>query len=245
MVRERTYSDEQLADAITASTSWRGTLRALGLASTSSAAICSVRTRADELGLSYQHFCGQRRWTEDELRGAIRKAATWAEVGEALSIMHESEVAVLRGHAARLNIAVSHLKAPARADSAAGLTPAIHHLDRAGALLAAAWFTMSGCDVSWPLESSRYDLLVSDARGIRRVQVKTTRTRSGRSWKAYLSTTGNVRRTYGPEEIDEFFVIDGDLNCFLIPVADVGGLHAIHLSAYARYRQQPMANIQA
>jgi hypothetical protein len=31
------------------------------------------------------------------------------------------------------------------------------------------------------------------------------------------------------DEIDDFFIIDGELMCYLIPVAVVGGLHAIHL----------------
>ncbi|PUB24850.1 hypothetical protein C8K30_108106 [Promicromonospora sp. AC04] len=96
---------------------------------------------------------------------------------------------------------------------------------------------LCGNDVSWPLEPSRYDLLVSTVTGIRRVQVKTTRTRAGDSWKVYLSTTRGERRTYDPDEIDDFFIIDGDLNYYLIPVAVVGGLHAIHLNAYGRYRQ--------
>lgn len=71
---------------------------------------------------------------------------------------------------------------------------------------------------------------------MRRVQVKTTTTRTGSTWKVYLSTSGRERRTYDPDEIDEFFVIDGDLRQYVIPVAAVGGLHAIHLNAYDQYQ---------
>lgn len=95
---------------------------------------------------------------------------------------------------------------------------------------------MCGHDVSWPLEPCRYDLLVSTDAGIRRVQVKTTTARTGASsWKVYLSTSHHGRRTYDPDEIDDFFVIDGDLKYYLIPIAVVGGLHAVHLGRYEQY----------
>ncbi len=45
-----------------------------------------------------------------------------------------------------------------------------------------------------------------------------------------------VRATSDPEEIDYFFVIDGDFAYYLIPVAAVGGLTAIRLTAYSQYR---------
>ena len=44
-----------------------------------------------------------------------------------------------------------------------------------------------------------------------------------------------ARATYDPDEIDYFFVIDGDFSYYLIPVAAVGGLMAIRLSAYLQY----------
>lgn len=107
-------------------------------------------------------------------------------------------------------------------------------------MLAAAWFTLCGNDVSWPLEPSRYDLLVATNAGILRVQVKTTTTRVGATWKVYLSTSSGGRRTYGHDEIDIFFIVDGDMNYYLIPVVAVGGLHAIHLRGYDRFRQDRM-----
>lgn len=77
---------------------------------------------------------------------------------------------------------------------------------------------------------------MSTAAGVRRVQVKTTTARAGHPWKVYLSTSRGRRRTYSPDEIDDFFIVDGDLTNYLIPVCVVGGLHAIHLSAYEQYR---------
>lgn len=235
-VQARTYSDEELADAIAESGSWRGVLRAVGLRGTSAAAMRSVRTRADRLGIDDSHFRGQRRWTEDGLRAAVAHAGDWVDVVEDLGLGGRSSIAAVKGHAARLGLDTTHLAAVVRSTTDAEPRPDTAHLDRAGSLLAAAWFTLCGHDVSWPCEPCRYDLLVDTGAGIRRVQVKTTTARAGGTWKAYLSTSRGARRTYDPDEIDDFFVIDGDLTYFLIPVTVVGGLQALHVSSYAEYR---------
>ncbi|KQY98695.1 hypothetical protein B5M43_007550 [Microbacterium sp. MEC084] len=156
-------------------------------------------------------------------------------MAEKLDVQGPGAVSVLKGHALRLHIDIGHLAEPPEGRRRVR-TPDTAHLRKAGPLLAAAWFTLCGEDVSWPLEPCRYDLLVSGADGIRRIQVKTTTVRAGDSWKAYLSTTRGQRRPYDPDEIDEFFVIDPDMTYYLIPVASVGGLHAIHLSAYQEHR---------
>jgi hypothetical protein len=122
------------------------------------------------------------------------------------------------------------------ADPAGARRPDASRLSRAGPLLAAAWFMLCGDDVSWPLEPCRYDLVVSAGRRVRRVQVKTTTTRAGGTWKVYLSTSRQGRTTYSADEIDDFFIIDGDLNFYVIPIGVVAGLHAIHLSAYEHHR---------
>ncbi len=74
-----------------------------------------------------------------------------------------------------------------------------------------------------------------------RIQVKTTQVRVGTTWKVYLSSTRKGRTLYDPREIDFFFAIDGDLDCYLLPVAAVAGLHAIHLAAYSAYRLERLA----
>ncbi|MFF2266953.1 hypothetical protein ACFVTZ_01710 [Cellulosimicrobium cellulans] len=236
MARTRTYTDSQLVDAIRAATSWRGVLRLLGLTATSAAAMRSVRSRADLLGADYGHFVGQRRWSEDDLRDAVSAADSWAAAVEALGLRGAAAVAMVKGHAARLGVNTVHLKAPTPDSPSKDLRPDDAHLGRAGSLLAAAWFTLCGCDVSWPLEPCRYDLLVGTTTGIRRVQVKTTTVQVGATWKVYLSTSGHGRAAYDPDEIDDFFVIAADGSSFLIPAVAVGGLHAIHLSAYEHYR---------
>ena len=47
--------------------------------------------------------------------------------------------------------------------------------------------------------------------------------KQARTWTVWISNTGKARATYDPDEIDQFFVIDGDFNFYLIPVAAVGG----------------------
>lgn len=102
--------------------------------------------------------------------------------------------------------------------------------------MAAAWFELCGHSVSWPLEPCRYDLVVWIGAAPQRVQVKTTTVQQGGAWTAWISNSGKERATYGPDEIDYFFVVDGDYGYYLIPMAAVGGLTAIRLAAYSEYR---------
>lgn len=227
----RSYTDKQLVRAVENSTSWRGVLRALGLVGTSSGAIRSVRAHADRLMVDYSHFRGRRRWTDPELAAAVQRASTWQDVADLLGLHGGSATQTLRGHAARLGLDAAHLGPPERRASKELPAPNLEHLARAGPLLSAAWFELSGCPVAWPLEPSRYDLLVQISGTVERIQVKTTTYRPGNSWRVQLATSRREVHTYDPEEIDRFFLIDGDYNYYLVPVAVVGGLHAIHLSA--------------
>lgn len=229
----RRYTDAELANAVQACRSWRSVLREIGLAGTSAAAIRSVRAHADRLGLDYSHFTGQRRWTDGELAAAIESAKTWTEVADTLGLFGGSSPTTIRGHAARLGLDTAHLSPPRTSPvSRIEMRPNRENLARAGSLMAAAWFELCGHQVAWPLEPCRYDLLVWIDSSAERIQVKTTTVKQGSSWAVWISNTGKARRTYDPEEIDRFFIIDGDVNFYLIPVAVVGGLTAIHLSAY-------------
>jgi hypothetical protein len=241
MTWQRTYSDEQLTTAMATATSWRGVLRALGLVATSSGAMRSVRARADHLSIDYSHFRGQRRWSDDDLRDGVTGAHSWLDVFDRLGAVGVSAQTTVRGHAARLGLDVRQLTPVTFTSADSDQVPTTANLDRAGSLLAAAWFALCGFNVSWPLEPCRYDLLVSRESRIRRVQVKTTTVRAGGTWKVYLSVSGHDRRPYDPSEIDDFFIIDGELNHYIIPVATVGGLHAIHLSGYDQFRVEKLA----
>jgi hypothetical protein len=233
----RTYTDDELRSAIAQSRSWRGVLRLLGLSATSSASIRSVRRQADRLDLDRSHFTGQRRWTDNELTEAVAASHSWTQVADALGLAGGSSTTIMKGHAVRLGIDTAHFASGrvVRTDRET-LEPQLAQLPRAGSLLAAAWFTLCGCDVAWPLEPCRYDLLVRRDGGFRRVQVKTGRQRANGTWVVSLSTGGRNRGTYDPDDIDEFFVIDGDGDYYLIPVAAVGGRHGIHAGAYADFK---------
>lgn len=209
----------------------------LGLTATSAGAITSVRSRADELGIDYAHFSVGRVKDEALVRAAVRSSATWEDAAASLGLQSLSGIALLKGHALRWGIPCRHLDPPALEPPVSNHGPDLGRLDRAGTFIAAAWFSLCGYGVSWPLEPGRYDLAVEADGRFRRVQVKTTRSRTpGGGWKVYLSTTGRERRTYSPDEIDEFFIVEGDLNYYAIPISAVGGLQAIHLDGYQEYR---------
>jgi hypothetical protein len=233
----RQYTDEQLARAVVEAHSWRGVLRRLGLAATSAGAMRSVRGHADRLALDHSHFRGQRRWSEQQLETAVASSHSWMQVCEELGLTGGSSVATVRGHAARLGLDTTHLT-PVSAGRPAPETPQprMVNLPRAGSLLAASWFELCGLAVSWPLEPCRYDLFVWRPEGAERIQVKTGTLRTRSSWMVRLSSSRGEMRTYDPDEIDQFFVIDGDFDFYLIPISVVGGLTAIHVSAYEGYK---------
>jgi len=213
-------------------------MRAVGLTGCSASMIRSVRHHADRLALDYNHFTGGRRWTDAQLCDAVACARSWGQVAHSLGLLGGSSESTLKGHAKRLGLDAAHLKPVPGASAQEWRWPAacLRNLGRAGSLLSAAWFALSGWDVAWPLEPCRYDLIVTKDGLVHRVQVKTTTVRVGETWTVWLSKSRKHRVTYDPDEIDYFFVIDGDFRYYLIPVAKVGGLHQIHLAAYSTYR---------
>lgn len=231
------YDDDDLAAAIAACRSWRGVLRALGLPANSGSGLKTLQRRARRLGLDCHHFTGQRGWTSADFAVALEASRSWNEVAQRLGLTGGSARSTLKGHARRLGLDVAHLETPPEPEPAADYPAAsVAHLRRAGSLLAAAWFTLHGYDVAWPLEPCRYDLIVIMDGSAQRIQVKTTQTRVGSAWKVDLSSAGKQRVAYDPDDIDFFFAISGDLDFYLIPLAAVGGFHSIHLSAYSAYR---------
>lgn len=100
-----------------------------------------------------------------EHRQTIAEALSWVDVVDALGLSAPSDIALLRGHVARLRIEASPVASSSTVVADTQLRPTLDHLNRARPLLAAAWFMTCGCDVSWPLEPNRYDLLVTDGRG--------------------------------------------------------------------------------
>lgn len=237
---QRTYSDDALRKAVSASRSWRAVMRELGLVGTSSTMSRSVQRRARELGLDSSHFTGQRRWRYDELASAVATSHTWQEVQEKLGLSGGGSATALKGHALRLGIDFRHFGQHREPPSdLVQPVPMLSNLARAGSMLAASWFTLCGHEVMWPLEPCRYDLLVMHTGSVTRVQVKTC---SAIRKQVSLTTSGHptggshARTRYDADEIDSFFIIDVDLNYYLIPYASVGGLTGICLSAYQAFR---------
>jgi hypothetical protein len=224
----------------------------LGLKSASASAIRIVRRRADELGLDTSHFRGARRWTDAQIRIAISGSRTWDEAITklGLSVNSGNIRPFLKSHAIRLGIDYSHLVS--RSPDASGgpkgpgyagltLTAEQGHLSEAAASMAATWFTLSGCAVSIPIEPAIYDLLAEMPDGLKRIQVKTTTYKGKDGWSA---TVG--RRPYAPGDlgplapydlgtIDYFFIIDGDLNMYLIPAIALAGTVQVLLRTYKQY----------
>ena len=77
--------------------------------------------------------------------------------------------------------------------------------------------------------------------GIKRVQVKTTTYKSKVGWQVGVGrrpySVGNREPLvpYDPELIDWFFIVDGDLNIYLIPSQIIGGRVGILLRTYTKY----------
>ncbi len=77
--------------------------------------------------------------------------------------------------------------------------------------------------------------------GLRRVQVKTTTHYSKSGWMVAVGrrpySVGNTAPlvSYDPDVIDYFFIIDGDLNLYLIPSRVIAGRIGLLLRAYEEY----------
>jgi hypothetical protein len=240
-------SDSELRTAVASQHSWRGVLRAVGLPESSSRHVRLLRSRSVALGIDTRHFRGQRSWSDAQLISAVPVSRDWSDLMQALGYPSDSGSArkTIRGHCARMGISPSHLDESATSDPPL-IQPraAASQLRSAGPMLVAAFLTLEGYRISWPLEPAPYDLLITSATGKpSRVQVKTTANRDAGTWVCSLTRhvyspekRWQERQVYDLSEIDSFGVVDGDLEIYLIPAAVVGGLSAIHLRRYSRYR---------
>jgi hypothetical protein len=242
----RTWSDDQLAEAVRTSSSWRGLMRALGLSGTSAGAIRVVRRHATRLELNVSHFRGQRKWSDTQLRHAVAESQSWDEVLEALGLSSNSGNARthVKGHVIRLGIDFIHLAAREPAVPVPDqITPDLVHLREAGPSIASAWFTIRGCNVLIPIEPAIYDLVVSMPDGLSRIQVKSTTSRHKHAggWQVSIGRhphsfeKGGPHVPYDPDAIDYFLIVDGDLTLYLIPSRVVAGRVGLMLRAYSKY----------
>lgn len=240
----RSWSDDDLRAAVAAQHSWRGTARALGLRGSSAGTIRSLKRRARELQLDTAHFTGQRTWSDRQLTDAIAVAASWADVLSHLGLTDNAGARLrVRGHAARLGLDVAPLSPRVIEGSVPGRLCADRALLRCGAeQFASAWFSVRGAAVAKPEHPAAYDLLASFGGGHHRVQVKTTTSRGPHgTWavnigrRPYALDKSASRQPYDPDELDYFFIIDGDLNVYLVPSQVVAGKTAINVSAYRQF----------
>lgn len=241
---ERTWSDIQLIEAVAASRSWRDVMRELGLCVTSAGSIRVVRRHVARLGLDTSHFTGQRAWSDAKLIQAASQARSWSALLTAMGVKSTSRAyrTRVKAHAVRLGLDLSHLDSNTqRAHHPPSPKPALRNLRDAATMLAASWFSLCGFTTAIPVEPTIYDLLVSMPDGIKRVQVKTTTYNSKVGWQVGVGrrpySPGNRERLvpYDPELIDSFFIVDGDLNMYLIPSQVIAGRVQILLRTYAKY----------
>lgn len=87
-----------------------------------------------------------------------------------------------------------------------------------------------------------YDLLADTPQGILRVQVKSTTNSSKDGWQVGVghhpdthSKRNGYVLAYSPDEIDLFFIIDGDMTMYLIPSRAIAGRTRVLLRTYRKY----------
>lgn len=243
----RSWTDEELTAVVATARSWRGVCRGLGLKATSAAMLRSVRRHAERLQLDTTHFTHQRMWSDAALRSAISTNSTWAGVVESLGLAESGDSrARVKGHAVRLGLDVTHLQPrvskPAR-DDLHDLHPTRDRLRAAAESIATTWFTLRGIPVAMPTVPTAYDLLVTIASSVSRVQVKsgTRATAAG----GYVVTVGHrpystERRgnlvPYDPDDLDFFFIVEGGGGLLLIPITAIAGRTMIDTAAHSAYR---------
>jgi hypothetical protein len=245
---QHAWSDAQLSDAVRASTNWRDVMRELGLEerATSASAIRIVRRDALRLGLDTSHFRGKRRWSDAQLTRAVSEGRSWNDVLAELGLSANSGNVKghIKGHAMRLGLDLGHLRASRPAAPPAEISHLkadLKYLRVAGPTMAATWFALRGCAVSFPAEPTTYDLLVEAPDGISRVQVKTSTSFTKDGWMVTVGRHPNAGAkqgrlaAYDPDSIDLFFVIDGDFTMYLIPSRALAGRVRILIRAYTSY----------
>lgn len=240
----RTWTDEHLRAAVASSTSWKGVATALGLAQSSTP---RLKRHARRLGLNTSHFKGRRRWSDADLRTALAMSSTWPEVLEALDVSDDSNTRqYVRGHATRLGIDISRLtneSVPVEVCDVLTQTPDLRRRLRVAAeSIASAWFALRGIPVAVPSMPCQYDLLVTLASGVKRVQVKSGCVRQHGSWlirigrRPYIVDKSAGRVPYDPDDIDYFLLMDGDGFIYFIPSSVVAGRTSVNVGAYRAFR---------
>ena len=202
-----------------------------------------MQRRVEELGLDISHFTGRRRWSDSHIRTAIMEATTWAGVLKHLGLADSGENrARVRRHATRIGADTDHLASEDLPSSPRQGIAQLEYLHRIAEPLAIAWFEFRGHTTAVPGTAQPYDLLVEVDGIFRKVQVKSTTYRdpSCRSWLVRIgrripgATKNGPLVPYTPEEVDMFFIVDGELTLYLIPGEVVRDNLSLNLTKYAK-----------
>jgi hypothetical protein len=214
------------------------------LRGTSAGSIRVIKRHAIRLGLDTSHFAGTRTWSDGQLKSAVVDAQSWDELLAALGLTPGRSDGRMRikAQAIRLGLDLSRLgRGTESSIRPIELEPDVKYLRDAATSIAASWFALRGFNTAIPMEPAVYDLLVSMSEGIKRIQVKTTTYNGKTGWMVGVGrrpySIGNKERLvpYDPELIDQFFIVDGDLNMYLIPSQVIAGRVQILLRTYKKY----------
>jgi len=239
------WTEDELRIATKQATSWADLLRTFGYRPSSTAPRRALRREVERHRIDTSHFVGQRRWSDQALIEAAKTAETWAELltGLGLSTANKSCDSV-RAAAWRLGLELGNITlGPKTGRQTIGIDvsvrPALDHLRHAATSIAAAWFLLCGRPVSTPNEPAPYDLIVDMPDGLKRVQAKSATSRDARgNWIGRIGhrPDGSPKAAdfipYGPDEVELFFVVDGDLLLYLIPVDATAGKATLSLRTY-------------
>ena len=242
------WTETELARAVEKATSWADLLRTFGYKPSSTNPREALQRQVRRYGISTSHFAGQRTWSDEQLISAAPKAQTWAELCTALGLAagsrsYDSVIAA----ASRLGVSRHSFKlgpkcGPEALDIGLPGRAGPANVRRAAQGIAAAWFLLGGCAVSAPCEPAIYDLVVDMPGGLKRVQVKSTTARGTRgSWTASIGhrPDGASHTTrlvpYCRDDLDLFFIVDGDMMLYLIPANVVAGKRTLTLRGYRRF----------
>jgi hypothetical protein len=196
-------------------------------------------------GIGTSHFVGKRTWSDEALKEAAKTAETWAELLTALGLSKRSRsYDSVRAAAGRLAVDLGRLTlGPKAGREAIGIDllsrPALDHLRNAAPSIAAAWFLLCGRAVSVPCEPNAYDVIADLPDGLKRVQVKSATSRDARgAWNVRIGhrPDGSPKTAdcipYDTDEVDLFFVVDGDLMLYLVPASVAVGKATLSLRGY-------------
>ena len=109
--------------------------------------------------------------------------------------------------------------------------------------IAIAYYASNGYTVSIPLNDTQdYDLIVDKESKLKRVQVKSTScmTKYGSYQVALKScggTKGNTYKTLIDTDVDEVFIILGNLKMYIIPIEEIKNKSTLNIcDKYDKYR---------